>query len=337
MMSRSRLVPTVVMILVTLALPVVGLAADPQVTVMGQEGVPATLGPQVGPNVSTLTLVPGATVKILSGRDAVADGSAAGATVVAVNIPSTYEHYYYNSGGGSVLADLGLPFGAKIWQIDGYGYRTTAGTQEWKSRVGQILDTDSWTKVDDLASPSATGPTHVTRSYASGFTMQLGYDFFLELGPTSVASGYVAAVVQYTLPTMSLVPITPARVFDSRFAAFGGPIATGGSRLVNVKDAIDPLTGLVSVANAVPEGARAVSYNLTIVSTVGAGYVAVVPGNSTTVTSSSINWYTSDQILANSGVIGLGSGAAERQVTLVVGGSGGSSTQVILDITGYYK
>jgi hypothetical protein len=32
----------------------------------------------------------------------------------------------------------------------------------------------------------------------------------------------------------------------------------------------------------------------------------------------------------------LGTGPAERQVTLVVGGGGSASTDVIVDMTGYY-
>jgi len=105
-----------------------------------------------------------------------------------------------------------------------------------------------------------------------------------------------------------------------------------------VKNAINPSTGAVTITDAIPGGARAVSYNLTITGTVGSnGWVAVLPGTSTAVTASTINWYASGQILANGGIIALGTGAAERQITLVVGGLAGSSTNVILDITGYYE
>jgi hypothetical protein len=41
--------------------------------------------------------------------------------------------------------------------------------------------------------------------------------------------------------------------------------------------------------------------------------------------------------LAAGGIVSLGTGTAERQVTLVVGGSGGASTDAIVDITGYYE
>ena len=46
---------------------------------------------------------------------------------------------------------------------------------------------------------------------------------------------------------------------------------------------------------------------------------------------------TAIQTIAAGGIIALGTGTAERQVTLVVGGGGTASTDVIVDITGYYQ
>ena len=149
--------------------------------------------------------------------------------------------------------------------------------------------------------------------------------------------GVVGVVYQYTLPTVSLVPITPVRVYDTRFSWFGGSMGNGAHRLIDIKDGIDPVTGIVSVLDVIPQGARAVSYNLTITSTSGRGYVDLLPGSSTTITGSSINWSASGQTLANGGIIALGSGANERQITICVVTSAGGSTHVILDITGYYQ
>jgi chitodextrinase len=97
------------------------------------------------------------------------------------------------------------------------------------------------------------------------------------------------------------------------------------------------LTGAITTPNAIPAGARTVAFNLTVADTVSAGHVAVVPGAGTTVTSSTVNWTTGGAIVANGGVVSLGSGVAERQVTLVVGGPGAAATDAIVDITGYYK
>jgi hypothetical protein len=173
-------------------------------------------------------------------------------------------------------------------------------------------------------------------SFPGGFTVPVGHSLYVHLNPTSSASGYVGAVFQYTLPALSLVPISPVRVFDSRFARFGGPLIHGTSRTIDVKDAIDPITGLVTVTDAIPQGARAISFNLTVTGTVANGYLAALPGTSTTVTVSTINWSTSSQTLANGGMVTLGTGSAERLITLVVGGTKGS-THAILDITGYYE
>jgi hypothetical protein len=65
--------------------------------------------------------------------------------------------------------------------------------------------------------------------------------------------------------------------------------------------------------------------------------VAVLPGTSTAVTASTINWSAPLATLATGGIVSLGTGPAERQVTLVVGGGGSASTDVIVDVTAYFK
>ena len=89
--------------------------------------------------------------------------------------------------------------------------------------------------------------------------------------------------------------------------------------------------GTLVNSDFVPAGATAVFANVTIVDTVGAGYLAINPGGTTTVAASTINWSASGQILANGISLTLNS---TRQIT-VVNGSGGA-TQFIIDITGYW-
>ena len=64
----------------------------------------------------------------------------------------------------------------------------------------------------------------------------------------------------------------------------------------------------------------------------------MLPGGSTTITGSSINWTASGVTLANGGVVAFGTGSHERQVTFIVEGSAGypPRTQIILDVTGFY-
>ena len=126
--------------------------------------------------------------------------------------------------------------------------------------------------------------------------------------------------------------IDPTRVYDSRAAQPSpGKLAAGSNRVVSVADGRDLLTGAVVAAGLVPDGATAVTYNLTITQTTARGFVAVAPGGATTFGASAINWRSAGTTIANAGVVKLD---LTRQVKVFaeVG-----ATHVIFDITGYYR
>ena len=331
MRSRFRLLSVVALTLLLLALPSSGLAADPRDP--SRQAVSGLHGSiEVGPNF--LSLVPGASVRTLGLADAVAYSPNAGATVVTTYVPASELDYEYNSQGNySILAPLGLPSGATLWQIDVYGYTTSATTQHWG--VYDQTGSGSFSLLTTMTMDTSTGPglVHALLTFPSGVTLATGREWFVDLFVTSSSSGFVGAYVQYTLPTLSFVPITPVRVFDSRFSS---RLVQGAPRTINVKDAINVNTGAVTTPNAIPVGAKAVSYTVTATNTGIPGFVSVLPGTTTTVTASTINWTASGATIAAGGTVSLGIGAAERQVTLVVGGAGSASTDVIVDITGYY-
>ncbi len=106
------------------------------------------------------------------------------------------------------------------------------------------------------------------------------------------------------------------------YSRFSSKMVQGAPRTINVKDAINVSTGAVTTPNAIPQGAKAISFTLTVTNTGNPGYVAVLPGTTTTVTASTINWSAPLATLATGGIVSLGTGPAERQVTLVVGGGG---------------
>ena len=268
------------LLVLLLSLPSIGLAADPKgpggdpmVTLSGGNLV-------VGP-----PLVPGATVGTVGVPDAFAYDAAAGGTIVTV---SSGAYYQYNSAAGhSIFASLGLPAGATLWQVDVYGYASGATTQAW-TLWNENMTTTAFTSPGFVATPSGPGIVHGTISgLTGGVTLAPDHNWFLEISATSSTSGYIGAIFQYTLPTLSLVPMTPVRVFDSRFSS---RIVQGAPRTINVKDAINVGTGAVTTPNAIPKGARAISFTITATGTGAAGYVAVLPGTSTTVTASTINW-----------------------------------------------
>jgi len=141
-----------------------------------------------------------------------------------------------------------------------------------------------------------------------------------------VRVGYVAA-------SPSFYPITPTRVYDSRWAVAGGPIGTISplqNRLISIADGRSGAG--VTVANLVPLGAKAITFNLTVTSTLGRGWLAITPGNVSGYTSSTINYFAAGQTLANASVVTID--PATRQVRVFCDGNAG--TAFIIDITGYY-
>jgi hypothetical protein len=119
-----------------------------------------------------------------------------------------------------------------------------------------------------------------------------------------------------------LVPVSPpARAYDSRSG--GGPLTSGGNRSV-------PLS-----PGNVPDGATAALVNLTVVNTVGAGFLTLYEEGTPTPSplTSNINWYANNQIIANNATPAISSTTG---VTVLAGGQSGAKTDFILDVFAYY-
>lgn len=189
---------------------------------------------------------------------------------------------------------------------------------------------DGWDSVATVTG-NAVGTTVVATSQV--VTSATTYSVEVVLGSTTYING---VRVRYTPPVpsgLNLVPITPARVYDSRFNMApdaNGAMGAGSNRTISVANGRSPATGAVTLANVVPATAKAIAYTLTATGPTASGFLAVNPGGDTVVHASTINW-TAGQTLANSGVIGI---SPTRTITLVRGGSG--SAQVIIDVIGYY-
>lgn len=128
--------------------------------------------------------------------------------------------------------------------------------------------------------------------------------------------------------------IAPGRVYDSRVSAPVGLVGSLGNlqnRTISLADKRDPTTGAVVTANLVPAGATAVTANLTVVNTIGSGFLTVNPGGTITTDTAAINWSETGQILNNGLNLTLN---PLRQVTVICGGGG--STDFVIDVSGYY-
>jgi hypothetical protein len=128
--------------------------------------------------------------------------------------------------------------------------------------------------------------------------------------------------------------ITPVRVYDSRWNPAPGGVTVGtlggGSREISVADGRSD-TGAITTADAVPTGARAIAYNVTITSTTAAGFLNVTPGG-TSSASSTINWDGNGITVANAAIVAL---STTRTIRVTAGGPG--TTQFIIDVTGYWR
>ncbi len=293
----------------------------PERTVATMGAVLAGVRPEAMPAV-----VPGT-------RVAVKDASSAQSYSLDANTMIRYAwfsggYYAYAASAATVEVFLDLPVGAVVRQLDVYAYATSSTTIDWETFV---LDPTTGSGLFD-PQPDIVG-SGVLHASTSIFNIQPAA-ITIKTGPTY---GFLGLVVQYTMPTNVLVPITPVRVLDTRFAGLAGKVGKGSPRTIDVKDAINVATGAVTTVDAIPAGAVAVAYNVTVTAQTAGGYLALVPGTGTTVTASAINWTSANSTIANGGIVMLGTGAAERRLTIVVGGGALSiKTHVILDITGYY-
>lgn len=131
-----------------------------------------------------------------------------------------------------------------------------------------------------------------------------------------------------TAGVLHLLP-APPRAYDSRTGTGAGTgylSASNGARVVNLA------TGKIATGtvDAVPAAATGALLSVTLDATLGSGFLAVYqdgiawPGNS------NLNWYTDGQILAVTTV----SAVRNAKINLKVGGGG--STQVVIDVIGYY-
>jgi hypothetical protein len=143
--------------------------------------------------------------------------------------------------------------------------------------------------------------------------------------------------VQYQVSATTEVsyhPISPVRAVDTRIAAYGasaGIFAPGTNRVISIADGHDLATGAVTLANAVPAGATAITYNLTAADPVGgSNFLAIAAGDATTFAASALNYNGTS--IANGGTAPI---ASDRTVK-IFNGAPPASTHVIIDITGYY-
>ena len=126
-----------------------------------------------------------------------------------------------------------------------------------------------------------------------------------------------------SLPAPPFVAMSPCRLADTRgngfLGAYGPPSMTAGT----VRDF--PVVGQCGI----PADATGVSFNFTVVRTMGLGYVVAYPEGTQRPATSNVN-YVAGQVVANSSIVELGNtGAISVEIS-------GQQTDLIIDVNGYY-
>ena len=222
-------------------------------------------------------------------------------------------------GGFRLFRPMDIPAGSRIVRAHYYGYRDTNGTQLW-----WIARRDTATYANqDLTSENITYSGAISYLDSVNLLVAPGYEYGVWAESASPEPYVRGAIVQYIPPAGDFFPISPKRVYDSRVS--GGRIYSGQERTVSLR------TELGSSTTVTPPGAQAVALNVTLDQTAQSGYLSVRPQGTSWDGTSSINWWTSNIILANGATSKLG---GDREVRVRCGGGG--STHFILDVVGYY-
>ncbi|MGK2851849.1 MAG: hypothetical protein ACSLFN_13175 [Candidatus Limnocylindrales bacterium] len=179
----------------------------------------------------------------------------------------------------------------------------------------------------------ATSNLNVPRgdNRANGLTAKLaaGSIWLVFKGAAGSRTDLILDVTGYYLPSaggggLQFFALDPGRLMDTRTSVLSGLTGKFTSGTPRTLDT-DGHWGI-------PAGAQAVTGNLTVVGQNGAGFVSITPAPNTAPTTSTINFPSGDT-RAN-GVTGpLSAG----NMSMVYKSSGGKTTHLILDVTGYFK
>ena len=179
----------------------------------------------------------------------------------------------------------------------------------------------SWTAVG-AATTNASGLASFTDKPAVNTTYQVrttATTVTPGLNASAATSANVALKVT-TVQGVGFVPLTPARLLDTRTGTGAAKVRVRANGSVTVQ-----VTGRGGVPAS---GVSAVAVNTTVVAPSGAGYVTVYPAGAARPVASNLN-YPAGATVANMVVAKLGSGG---RLTLY----SNSATDLVVDVTGYY-
>lgn len=207
----------------------------------------------------------------------------------------------------SMFAPLALPAGSVVRQINVAYVNSPIVTIRRRSMTAPNPPAVEFQQT----TVSGGNPNTITFDLANPITIAADSLYYLDVF-FSAGDSIFGMTIGYTPPTQSFVPFTGTvpRVLDTRS---GAKLQPDEERTVDMGFA----------------GARSAVFNLTITETVGAGFVACFPAGTTWPNNSSINWFGTDQNLANGVICAL-----DGNGRLTIRG-GVNPTHVVIDRIGF--
>ena len=145
-------------------------------------------------------------------------------------------------------------------------------------------------------------------------------------GSSGASTHVVFDVTGYYLADLAgarFVPLVPGRVLDSRvITGLAGPFVSGTPRVLTLVP-----------GSAVPSTAAAITGNLTVVNARSAGWVSLTKLPTVSPSTSTLNFPALDT-RANGITAPL---SPTGTVALIYAGTSGTTTDLILDVTGYFQ
>ena len=194
-----------------------------------------------------------------------------------------------------------------------------AAPRRWRATVSSRRDraasnsTTSVSVVDSGTITAATSP-HVTGTVDVVVT-----------NPDATTATLPSAFYYAPLPVATVFyTVQPCRILDTRNppGPFGGPSLVAGAVRTFV------LTGQCGI----PAGAKALSVNITVTQSQGAGFLTLYQSGILRPQTSTIN-YRAGQTRANNAIVSVGSGGELAVFT----GQAGGTADFILDVNGYFQ
>ncbi|MFN8038414.1 MAG: hypothetical protein U0Q07_04295 [Acidimicrobiales bacterium] len=231
---------------------------------------------------------------------------------------------YTTAANGFLIAPVDLEAGVQVVELAAAVCNSAAASIALLLESHSLVATGGAT-IASVLTPVGAAATIQANAVGASYTISSGESYDLVIfTQTSGAVRVYSARIGYVPRGYGFVPVTPTRVYDSRagnppLGVTKGPLSNG-TRVINV------LNGL-----SLPVTPKGVLTNTTVVNTSASGFISLFKNGITWPGTSSINWFTANEIVANTAYTDVDtSGNAVAKVPA------NSSTDFFIDVVGYY-